>query len=100
MTYFPLASTDALRRAEVRALRVAQEAAAHVPAYARFLRLAGYDPAKAPEFVWPMRLQEAKRQIRAAAQSRDRTASDPDGRETRDIAGWQVHISRKLLSGS
>ena len=62
--------------------------------------LAGYDPAKAPEFVWPARLQEAKRQIRAAAQSRDRAAKDRDGRETRDIAGWQVHISRKLLAES
>jgi phenylacetate-CoA ligase len=33
-------------RAEQRALRVAQEAAAQVPAYARFLRLAGYEPAR------------------------------------------------------
>lgn len=32
-----------LQRAAVRALHVAQETAAHVPAYARFLRLAGYD---------------------------------------------------------
>src|SRR5262249_4132048 len=31
------------RQAETRALRVAQEAVAHVPAYARFLRRAGYD---------------------------------------------------------
>jgi hypothetical protein len=43
--------------------------------------LAGYDPAQAQEFVWPMRLQEAKRQIRAVAQSRDRSANDPEGRE-------------------
>ena len=44
-------STDALRRSEVRALRVAQEAAAHVPAYARFLRLAGYDPTRLRSFA-------------------------------------------------
>ena len=37
-------------RAEQRALRVAQEAAAQVPAYARFLRLAGYDPARLRTF--------------------------------------------------
>jgi len=35
----------ALRRAAVHALYVAQETAARVPAYARFLRLAGYEPA-------------------------------------------------------
>ncbi|MBN8247143.1 MAG: hypothetical protein J0L84_06835 [Verrucomicrobia bacterium] len=59
--------------------------------------LAGYDPAAAPEFVWPGRLQEARERIRAAAQLRDRAARDPDGRETRDLAGWQVHVSRRLL---
>jgi len=40
-----------VRQAEVRALRVAQEAAAHAPAYARFLRLAGYDPARLRGFA-------------------------------------------------
>lgn len=39
---FPLSPEDA-REARLRALRVAQEAAAVVPAYARFLRHAGYD---------------------------------------------------------
>src|SRR3954451_8009377 len=39
------------RQAEVSALRVAQEAAAHVPAYARFLRLAGYDVSRLPSFA-------------------------------------------------
>jgi hypothetical protein len=38
--------------------------------------LDGYDPATAPEFVWPDRLKEAHRQIRAAAQARDRTANE------------------------
>jgi phenylacetate-CoA ligase len=44
MTVTRLASSaELLRHAEVGALRLAQEAAAHVPAYAKFLRLAGYD---------------------------------------------------------
>jgi hypothetical protein len=60
--------------------------------------LAGYDPARAPEFVWPERLQEARRRIRAAAQTRDRAANDPDSREARDLAGWRVHVSRRLLA--
>jgi phenylacetate-CoA ligase len=37
--------------AELRALRVAQEAAAHVPAYGRFLRLNGYDAARLRGFA-------------------------------------------------
>ena len=35
----------------MRALRVAQETAAQVPAYARFLRLAGYDPSRLRSFA-------------------------------------------------
>ncbi len=42
---------EAARLAEVRALRVAQEAAAHVPAYARFLRQHGYDAARLRSFA-------------------------------------------------
>ena len=30
----------------------------------------GYDPAKAPKFVWPERLEKAREQIRKAAQAR------------------------------
>ena len=37
--------------------------------------LEGYDPTTAPTFVWPERLQEAKRQIRAAAEARSRAAT-------------------------
>jgi phenylacetate-CoA ligase len=44
-------SAVAARQAEVRALRVAQEAAAQVPAYARFLRLAGYDATRLRTFA-------------------------------------------------
>ncbi len=60
--------------------------------------MAGYDPEKAPVFVWPERLLAAKKQIRAAAEARSATAEGDQGRETREIAGWQVHISRKLLT--
>jgi hypothetical protein len=37
--------------------------------------LAGYNPNDAPEFVWPPRLEEAKKQIREAAQARDQGAN-------------------------
>ena len=56
--------------------------------------MAGYDPAKAPRFAWPERLRKAREQIRAKARERDRQAN---GYETRDMAGWKVHVSRKLL---
>jgi hypothetical protein len=39
--------------------------------------LQGYDPAKAPRFEWPQRLNEAKVQIRRAAQQRDQSKSQP-----------------------
>ena len=39
--------------------------------------LAGYDPAKAPTFVWPARLTDAKKRIREAAQSRDKKVNSP-----------------------
>ncbi len=59
--------------------------------------LAGYDPEKAPTFVWPERLVEAKAAIRAAAEERDRKANPEPVRETRAILGWQVHVHRELL---
>jgi arylsulfatase A len=37
--------------------------------------LAGYDPAKAPAFVWPKRLKQARDEIRAKAQARDKSAN-------------------------
>ena len=58
--------------------------------------LAGYDPAKAPTFVWPERLRKAKERFAAKAQERDDVAN---GRErapgSRD---GRVHISRELLA--
>ena len=60
--------------------------------------LAGYDPAKAPTFVWPERLQKAKAEIRAKAEARNRRAASADGPDTREISGWTLHISKKLLT--
>ncbi len=37
--------------------------------------MAGYDPSKAPRFVWPERLNAAKAEIRRKAQERDRKAN-------------------------
>ncbi|MBI3880849.1 MAG: zinc-dependent peptidase [Verrucomicrobia bacterium] len=62
--------------------------------------MAGYDPANAPTFVWPERLQKAKTLIRQQAQARDNAANGDGKRETRTIAGWTVHISRDLLASN
>jgi len=59
--------------------------------------LAGYDPKSSPKFVWPERLKKAKDEIRAKAVVRDKGASEKPDRETRMIAGWQVHVSKSLL---
>jgi len=40
--------------------------------------LAGYDPAKAPTFVWPERLAKAKAEIRREAEERNRKAQAKD----------------------
>jgi phenylacetate-CoA ligase len=47
----PSPDRDTPHQAEVYALRVAQEAAAHVPAYARFLRQHGYDARRLRSFA-------------------------------------------------
>lgn len=60
--------------------------------------LEGYDPSKAPTFVWPERLMKVKAEIRADALARGKTAEDGIPRETRDISGWAVHINKTLLS--
>lgn len=41
--------------------------------------MAGYDPAKAPKFVWPERLKDVQKAIRSKAQERDRKANAPTG---------------------
>lgn len=54
----------------------------------------GYDPSKAPEFVWPERLAKAREEIKARALERDRLANS---REDRKISGWTVRVSKDLL---
>lgn len=66
--------------------------------------LAGYDPTKAPTFVWPELLAKAKAEIRAKTKARNDAAKadaaavrfDPIVRE---IEGWKVHIEPALLDG-
>src|SRR5262245_15836844 len=43
--------------------------------------LAGYDPSKAPKFVWPERLKQAQQEIRAAAKKRSDDAEKKSGDE-------------------
>lgn len=60
--------------------------------------MTGYDPAKAPAFVWPERLAKAKAEIRAKAVARDDAANGTGQRATREVEGWTVNISRELLT--
>ncbi len=60
--------------------------------------MAGHVPAKAPSFVWPARLAKAKADIRAHAVARDKAANGESKQDARTIAGWTVHVSRKLLA--
>jgi hypothetical protein len=78
--------------------------------------MAGYDPAKAPTFVWPDHLAKAKALIRERAQARsDAANAAPRAAEksssakkagavrfdpvVRDIEGWKVHVEPALLDG-
>jgi dipeptidyl-peptidase-4 len=78
--------------------------------------LAGYDPSKAPTFVWPERLAVLKGRIRQQAQARSDAAnaasapaegasrSKPAGAVrfdpvVRDIEGWKVHLEPSLVDG-
>ncbi len=56
--------------------------------------MAGYDPSKAPSFAWPDRLKSVNDMIRGKARKRD---ADANGRETRTLSGWTLHIRRELL---
>lgn len=57
--------------------------------------MTGYDPSKAPRFVWPERLAKAGTAIKAAAQARD-TKANPH--EDRDVSGWTIHLNKTLLA--
>jgi hypothetical protein len=67
--------------------------------------LAGYDPAKAPTFVWPKRLQNAMAQIRRQAQARSEAggsvkaaaSGSAKNAETRTVRGWTLHINLELI---
>ena len=58
--------------------------------------LAGYDPAKAPKFAWPERLQKAKAAIREAAQKRSDAAASTKTHDERLIEGWKVKVSVQM----
>jgi hypothetical protein len=58
--------------------------------------LAGYDPSKAPKFVWPERLRQVKKAIHKAAQKRSDAAAGTKSHDERFIAGWKVHVSTKI----
>jgi hypothetical protein len=58
--------------------------------------LAGYDPAKAPTFVWPERLLKAKEVIKQHTKARAAMRFDP---VVRDVEGWKVHVEPALLEG-
>ena len=60
--------------------------------------LAGYDPAAAPTFEWPQRLRQAQAQIHAKAVAREKAANPDSRHEIRNIQGWNVHLSRELLT--
>ncbi|MFN4943689.1 MAG: hypothetical protein ACK40T_02350 [Akkermansiaceae bacterium] len=60
--------------------------------------LEGYDPSKAPTFVWPERLQKVKAEIRAEALARNIKAENSIEREIRQISGWNVLINKDLLT--
>lgn len=59
--------------------------------------LAGYDPAKAPKFVWPERLMKARGLIKKDQLERFQAATGHKERDTRMIAGWTVHVSTQLI---
>ena len=48
--------------------------------------------------MWPERLQKAKAEIRAKSEARNKRAANADGPDTREISGWTLHISKKLLT--
>jgi hypothetical protein len=72
--------------------------------------LAGYAPAKAPNFQWPERLEKARAAVREAAKKRsdaanklvsasaEKSVAKAAGtfHESRVIAGWTLHISAKI----
>lgn len=60
--------------------------------------LAGYDPSKAPRFVWPERLERVRREIRNIDRERSRRALLQNEYELREILCWNVYINKQLLT--
>ncbi len=59
--------------------------------------LEGYDPSKAPKFIWPERLEKVRETIRGATKKRSEIAAGVKTHDERIIAGWTVHVSMKLI---
>ncbi len=59
--------------------------------------LAGYDPAKAPKFVWPERLAKAHGLIKQDQRRRFEEATGTKTHDQRLIAGWTVRIHPALF---
>lgn len=59
--------------------------------------LAGYDPAKAPKFVWPKRLLQARGLIKQQQVKQYQEATGKTPYTQRLIAGWKVHVNVKLV---
>lgn len=59
--------------------------------------LAGYDPAKAPKFVWPERLMKARGLIKGQQVKRFQEATGAKSHDERLIAGWKVQVRTKLI---
>jgi Mlc titration factor MtfA (ptsG expression regulator) len=59
--------------------------------------LAGYDPAKAPKFVWPDRLMKARGLIKGHQVKRFQEATGAKSHDERLVAGWKVQVSTKLI---
>ncbi len=61
--------------------------------------MAGYDPTKAPTFVWPERLLKIKEKIRADALARGKKAEAIYPKwESSEMLGWKLHIHPELLT--
>lgn len=61
--------------------------------------LAGYDPAKAPRFVWPERLMQARGLIKKMQTEKSQAATGAKPHADRILSGWTVHVSTRLISG-
>ena len=59
--------------------------------------LAGYDPVKAPRFVWPDRLMKARGLIKQTQLAAFHAATGHKSHDERLVAGWKVYINTRLI---